>query len=143
MRAFDTGGAIEPWEHQPTIASALNDTLEGYEHDGDYALSWIRRHDGAACAIDDDTVRAGVRRLARTEGILVEPSAAVPVAAIPTLLARGLIRRDERVLAVATGHGLKDLSWVDVEVDSRGLPPETDISALHLQLREQPVSDRE
>ncbi|MBB4303852.1 threonine synthase [Rhodobium orientis] len=130
VRAFETGGAIEPWDHQPTIASALNDTLAGYEHDGDYTLSWIRRHNGAAAAIDDDTVRAGVRKLARTEGILVEPSAAVPIAAIPTLIERGLISRDERILAVATGHGLKDLSWVEVEADARGLSPETDIFAL-------------
>ncbi|MCW2307979.1 pyridoxal-phosphate dependent enzyme [Rhodobium gokarnense] len=129
VRAFETGGAIEPWDHQTTIASALNDTLEGYEHDGDYTLAWIRRHNGAASAIDDDTVRTGVRKLARTEGILVEPSAAVPVAAIPSLIDRGLISRDERVLAIATGHGLKDLSWVDVEADRRGLPPGTDICA--------------
>ena len=129
VRAFETGGAIAPWDHQTTVASALNDTLAGYEHDGDYTLSWIRRHKGAAAAIDDETILAGVRRLARTEGILVEPSAAVPVAAIPTLIERGLISRDERILAVATGHGLKDLSWVDVTADRRGLSPEADISA--------------
>ena len=48
------------------------------------------------------------------EGLVIEPSAAITVGALKGLLAQGRIAPDEKVLAVATGHGLKDLSYVDV-----------------------------
>ena len=109
VRAFETGKAVAPWTHQPTIASALNDTLAGYERDGDYTIAWIRRHGGCAVAVSDDDMLGAVRNLATREGIFVEPSAAAPIAAIKQLLASGRLRPDERVVAVTTGHGLKDV----------------------------------
>ncbi|WP_366656128.1 threonine synthase [Fodinicurvata sp. EGI_FJ10296] len=109
-KAFAEGGDVSPWQHRATIASALNDTLAGYERDGDYTLHWIRKYGGAATAVDDDAIADAVRRLARREGIVLEPSAAVPIAALSDLRERGIITPGERVVAVATGHGLKDLS---------------------------------
>ncbi|WP_157928919.1 threonine synthase [Pararhizobium haloflavum] len=129
-RAFAYGGPVETWAHRATIASALNDTLEGYERDGDYTLDWIRRHDGTAMAVDDDAIRAGAELLATTEGILVEPSAAVPIAAIDRLLEIGLIEKDERILAVTTGHGLKDMSWVSVRTAPNDYPANADLNAI-------------
>ncbi len=108
VRALASGTAVAPWRHRPTIASALNDTLSGYERDGDYTIAWIRRHRGRAVAVGDDDILAAVRSLAAKEGIFVEPSAAAPVAAIAALKASGWLRPDERVVAVTTGHGLKD-----------------------------------
>jgi threonine synthase len=109
VRAFDTGKPVAPWTHQSTIASALNDTLSGYERDGDHTIAWIRRHGGCAVAVSDDDMLGAVRSLARREGIFVEPSAAAPIAAIKQLLASGRLGPDERVVAVTTGHGLKDV----------------------------------
>lgn len=109
VRAFATGGAITPWAFQQTVAGALNDTLEGYERDGDYTLSFIRRYEGVAVAVDDEAIVAAQRLAARTEGLVLEPSAAAPLAAVEALRLTGT----ERVLAVVTGHGLKDLSTVD------------------------------
>jgi threonine synthase len=100
---------VAAWTHQPTIASALNDTLAGYERDGDYTIAWIRRHGGCAVAVSDDDIVAAVRSSARREGIFVEPSAAAPLAAIKPLVASGWLRAAERVVAVTTGHGLKDV----------------------------------
>ena len=117
-RAFEGGGGIQPWEHRHTVASALNDTLEGYERDGDYTLAHIRRHDGAAIAIDDAQILEAVRRTAQLEGVVLEPSAAITLAAIPPLIEAGTIDPGARVLVVATGHGLKDLSHVEIDLDS-------------------------
>ena len=83
--------------------------LAGYERDGDYTIAWIRRHGGCAVAVSDDDMLGAVRNLATREGIFVEPSAATPIAAIKQLLASGRLRPDERVVAVTTGHGLKDV----------------------------------
>lgn len=120
-RAYEDGGDIQPWQHRHTVASALNDTLEGYERDGDYTLAHIRRHDGAAIAIDDAQILEAVRRTAQLEGVVLEPSAAITVAAVPLLIEAGTIDPGARV-AVATGHGLKDLSHVDIDLGS-AIPP--------------------
>ena len=110
VRAFNDNTKVGPWAHQSSIASALNDTLAGYERDGDYTLDWIRRFDGHATAVDEETIADAARQLATTEGLVVEPSAAVTIGAIKDLLADGRIAPDENVLVVVTGHGLKDLS---------------------------------
>ena len=128
VRAFETGKPVAPWTHQPTAGSALNDTLAGYERDGDYTLAWIRRHGGSAVAVSDDDILEAVRSLATREGIFVEPSAAVPVAAIRQLVASGWLGPDERVVVVATGHGLKDIP--DAVLPEMQKPIELDEGAL-------------
>ncbi|GAB5374219.1 MAG: threonine synthase [Acuticoccus sp.] len=112
-RAYGAGGAVTPWTFQPTVAGALNDTLAGYERDGDRTLHFIRRHGGAAVAVDDPAIIAAQHLAARTEGLVLEPSAAVPFAAIDAVRAALDLTGRERILAVVTGHGLKDLSTVD------------------------------
>jgi hypothetical protein len=83
----------------------LNDTLAGYERDGDYTLAWLRRHGGSAVAVTDAEIVGAIRSLATREGIFVEPSAAVPVAAVRRLIASGWMKREVRVVAVTTGMG--------------------------------------
>ena len=48
------------------------------------------------------------RLLAQREGIFVEPASAASIAGLIKLTRRGLIERDEEVVCIATGHGLKD-----------------------------------
>lgn len=131
--AFTSGMATVSAPHRPTVASALNDTLQGYERDGDYTLSFLRRHGGAAVAVDDGDVLNAMARLACLEGIVVEPSAAAPVAVLPHLLAQGLVSPGERIVAVATGHGLKDMP--DDVVPPLPDPITPDIRALAKRLR--------
>jgi threonine synthase len=107
--AFETGRPTVSPPHRPTVAAALNDTLAGYERDGDHTLHFLRKHAGTAIAVDDAEILEATALLARTEGIAVEPSAAAPVAALPRLLASGFVRPGDRVVAVATGHALKDM----------------------------------
>lgn len=110
VRAFERGGRVQRWDRATTIASALNDTLADYERDGDYTLEWLRRFEGLAVAVSDEEILAAVKALACLEGIFVEPSAAVPIAAIRKLLDGGRLSSREKIVAVATGHGLKDAS---------------------------------
>ena len=41
VRAYRDGTEVSHWPKQHTIASAINDTLDGYERDGTYTLSLI------------------------------------------------------------------------------------------------------
>lgn len=112
-KAFAEGSRVEPWPYQTSIASALNDTLEGYERDGEYTLGWIRKHNGAAVAVGEREIANAVRLVAECEGIVLEPSAAVPIAAVRAAGERLSLDPASRIVAVATGHGLKDLSVID------------------------------
>ena len=68
----------------------------------------------------DDEIIDGIRLLARTEGIFAETAGGVTIATLAKLAAPGVVRRDERVVAYVTGHGLKT---VEALVDSAGPPP--------------------
>jgi threonine synthase len=75
---------------------------------GDFLmLDIIRRSGGTALAVTDDELLGGARRLAREEGILAGPEAGAAVAALPGLLEREVVVRDDRIVLFVTGHGLK------------------------------------
>ena len=102
--AFAEGSdAIRPVKPN-TIAKSL---AIGNPADGWYALDAIRRSGGSCAAVTDDEVREGIQLLARTEGIFAETAGGVTIATLAKLAARGVVRSDERVVAMVTGHGLK------------------------------------
>jgi threonine synthase len=119
VRGFERRERVRPWAREETVASALNDTLNDYERDGDYTIGWLRRFCGTAVATTDDEIVAAAKALGRLEGIFAEPSAAVPIAACRRLIEGRWLSGKERIVAVATGHGLKDPS-IGLAVD---LPP--------------------
>jgi len=102
--AFAAGtDAIKPVKPD-TIAKSLS---IGNPADGWYALEAIRRSGGSCAAVTDDEILDGIRLLARTEGIFAETAGGVTIATLAKLAAQGQVRRDERVVALVTGHGLK------------------------------------
>ncbi len=102
--AFAEGAeAIRP-VRPATIAKSL---AIGNPADGWYALDTVRRSGGALEAVDDEEVLEGIRLLARTEGIFAETAGGVTIATLARLAARGVVRSDERVVAIVSGHGLK------------------------------------
>jgi threonine synthase len=58
--------------------------------------------------VDDADILLAEKEIARLEGIWVEPSSAAAVAAIPKLVDSGVLTKDETVVCVLTGSGLKD-----------------------------------
>ena len=102
--AFAEGtDAIRPVKPH-TIAKSL---AIGNPADGWYALDTIRKSGGSCASVTDEEVLDGIRLLARTEGIFAETAGGVTIATLAKLAAQGVIRRDERVVAMITGHGLK------------------------------------
>jgi threonine synthase len=82
------------------------------------ALEVLRRTDGAAVAVDDDVLIHWAAKLASAEGIWAEPSSVAPLAAIDALRREGTIRAEERVVALVTASGLKDMAPIE-----KALPP--------------------
>ena len=60
----------------------------------------------------DEEIIAGIRLLARTEGIFAETAGGVTIATLAQLAASGVVRPDERVVAYVTGNGLKTVDAV-------------------------------
>lgn len=87
-----------------TIARSLS---IGNPADGWYALQAVRQSGGALASVSDDEIRDAIGLLARTEGIFAETAGGVTVATLAKLAASGVVGRDERVVALVTGHGLK------------------------------------
>jgi len=86
-----------------TIASGLRVTFSG-----DHALRAIRASGGTAVAVEDSQTLRYQGLLARLEGAWAEPSGAISVAALPSLMETGLIHPQERVACILTGAGFKD-----------------------------------
>ena len=102
--AFAEGSdAIRPVKPH-TIAKSLS---IGNPADGWYALQAVRRSGGALAAVTDDEIVDAIRLLARTEGVFAETAGGVTIATLAKLAAAGVVRPDERVVALVTGHGLK------------------------------------
>lgn len=112
--AFAEGSdAIRPVKPN-TIAKSL---AIGNPADGYYALDTVRQSGGAIGAVTDDEIREGIGLLARTEGIFAETAGGVTIATLVKLAKEGVVRKDERVVALVTGHGLKT---VEVLADTVG-----------------------
>jgi threonine synthase len=108
VRAFENDRPVSAWEAVDTVASAIADPLRGYEKDGDLVVRTLRKSNGQAVSAGDAEILGSVRELGEREGMFVEPAAATPISALKKLLQKGLIRQNEKVVCLLTGHGLKD-----------------------------------
>jgi threonine synthase len=92
-------------EKPETIASAIR---IGKPARGKQALQAAAESGGRIIAVSDDEILAMQRRLA-SEGVWVEPASAAGLAGFTSEVVAGRIDpRQKRVVAVLTGHGLKD-----------------------------------
>jgi len=112
---------IVPVEKPETVATAIR---IGAPVSWKKAVNAIRNSGGTAETVTDDEILAAQKLLARVEGIFVEPASASSIAGLIKLVNNGVIGKDERVVCVTTGHGLKDpdtavkMSEKPVEVDA-------------------------
>lgn len=97
---------IKPWEKPPeTIATGLEDT---YPWDGDAALRAIYGTKGYGVVVSDDEIVKAMKLLASLEGVFAEPSGAAGLAGLVKAVEERQVDRDETVVVLVTGHGLKD-----------------------------------
>ncbi len=107
--AFRAGLDVVKPVKPDTIAKSL---AIGNPADGPYALDAVRASGGSFGSVTDEEIIAGIRLLARTEGIFAETAGGVTIATLAQLAASGVVRPDERVVAYVTGNGLKTVEAV-------------------------------
>jgi len=102
--AFASGVDVIAPVKPDTIAKSL---AIGNPADGWYALEQIKKSGGACGAVSDQEIIEGIKLLARTEGVFAETAGGVTIATLAKLAREGVIRKDERTVAIVSGHGLK------------------------------------
>jgi len=96
---------IVPVEHPETVATAIR---IGAPVSWKKAINAIRESHGTAETVTDEEILNAQKMLARIEGIFVEPASASSIAGLKKLIESGVIGKDEKVVCITTGHGLKD-----------------------------------
>ncbi|HET9076215.1 MAG TPA: threonine synthase [Acidimicrobiales bacterium] len=107
--AFAAGRDVVKPVKPDTIAKSL---AIGNPADGPYAIDAVRSSGGGFGCVTDAEVVEGIRLLARTEGIFAETAGGVTIASLVQLVDSGVVRSDERVVALVTGNGLKTIEAV-------------------------------
>jgi threonine synthase len=100
----------EPVARPETVASAIR---IGRPASWEGAVAAVAATGGAFVDVTDAEIVAAQRRLAREEGVFVEPASAAPIAGLFRWQAEGRLPAGLRVVAVLTGHGLKDPDAAD------------------------------
>jgi threonine synthase len=94
-----------PMARPPTVQVK---TAHTYPPDGAEALAAIRESGGTVMTMTDDEALAGMRELGARDGLYVEPSSGVIVAAVRRLVAEGLVAPDGSVVGLACGGGHRE-----------------------------------
>lgn len=102
------GAEMEPVAHPRTLATAIKIGAPVSWRKSLYAILQSR---GEVTAVSEQEI-ADAKAIIGRDGIGCEPASATTVAGIRKLIASGHIRKNESVIAVLTGHVLKDPDYV-------------------------------
>jgi threonine synthase len=115
-----------PVETPETLATAIR---IGAPVSWKKAVNAIRNSGGTAETVTDEEILAAQKLLARVEGIFVEPASASSIAGLIKLINSGVIGKDEQVVCVTTGHGLKDPDTA-VKMSEKPIEVEAEMTAI-------------
>ena len=110
MMGWQAAGAAplvlgHPVPHPETVATAIR---IGNPASWQGAVDAARESLGSIRSVTDEEILHAYKLLARTEGVMVEPACAAPLAGLIKAVRGGEIPEGSLVTATMTGHGLKD-----------------------------------
>jgi threonine synthase len=108
-------------ENPETVATAIR---IGKPARGEQALQAAEESNGRIIAVSDEQILDMQRMLARLEGIWVEPASAAGLAGLAHEIATGNLNlKGKRVVAICTGHGLKDPDIITKDMQKPSVVP--------------------
>ena len=133
VRALEGDGVVRQYPAQ-TIADGIS---VGLPRNGVMAVKHIRASGGFGITVSDQQILSAEKELARQTGVFAEPSGAASYAGLLRLRDEGKIARDERVVLLVTGSGLKSIdavvgtagSVVPIEKGHKGMEMVADLYA--------------
>ena len=97
---------VEEWASSETIAQGLKIPKPLA---GKWILKSLRECRASALKVTDQQIRSAMRQTAKRDGLLLEPSSAAAVAAVPQIFETRIADKSDRIVVIATGSGLKTL----------------------------------
>lgn len=73
------------------------------------AVDALKNTNGTSLTVSDDEIMKGQKILAEMTGIYAEPSSSSVAAVLPELIEKNIIDKNENVVLLITGNGLKDI----------------------------------
>ncbi len=117
---------------RPSPENTIADSIAvGVPRNPTKALNAVRRSGGDMIAVPDEEILRAMRLLGSTAGVFSEPAGAASLAGLAAALESGIIGRDETVVVIATGNGLKDIANAE-----RAAPPPIEAGPSIEDLRE-------
>ncbi|NLZ52290.1 MAG: threonine synthase [Thermoanaerobacteraceae bacterium] len=110
MMGFQAAGAAPIVENRiienpETIATAIR---IGNPASWKYAVEAAQSSNGKIQKVTDEEILEAYEILAKNEGVFVEPASAASIAGVIKMCKANVLQKGEKVVAVLTGHGLKD-----------------------------------
>ncbi len=118
---------IKPVIKPETIATAIR---IGAPVSWKKAVNAIRDSSGTAETVTDEEILDAQKTLSRLEGLFVEPASASSIAGLKKLVENHTIDKNERIVCVTTGHGLKD---PDIAIRMSEKPLEVDAEVVAIE----------
>ncbi len=96
----------------------------------------IRESGGGGVKVSDDAIVEAIALLASHTGVFAEPAGAAALAGLRVALDEGLVGREERLVLLVTGTGLKDIPAASRAVcKPLPIPPTLEALAQRMQTR--------
>jgi len=104
-----SSGTYEDAASPSTIADSISVKTPSNAH---WAVQAIKESAGKCVLVSDDEILAAQKELADYSGIFAEPSSSASLAGLSKAVSQGWINKEESVVLLVTGHGLKDTAAV-------------------------------
>jgi threonine synthase len=108
----------------PIKAQTVADSISaGLPRDRIKALAAVKETDGAFICVEDNDILGAIPELARSTGVFAEPAGAAAYAGLVKAVEQNLVSKDETIVVLNTGNGLKDIAGAMQAVDLVGTTP--------------------
>ncbi len=105
VNAFISGTELVPSDTNTFADSIAVGTPRNWRR----AIRQIKLSHGEMIAVSDDEILEAMRTTARTGAVFGEPAGVTGVAGVKKAIEKGIIKKNESVLCIITGNGLKDI----------------------------------
>lgn len=105
---------------RPVTPNTIADSISvGIPRSGIMAVKYVRESNGFGVAVSDSLIIDSIRYLGNKSGIFAEPAGVTSFAGYIKALNENLVSKDDKVVVIITGNGLKD---IDSAMKSVGQP---------------------
>lgn len=134
-RAFRDSKNYFEYKKPETLADSIS---VGIPRNGLKALRALRESNGDVVDVSDTEILDAMKEMSRLTGVFGEPAGVTGYAGLRKLVREGKINKDEKVVLVVTGNGLKDIKSAMSAVNK---PPvvKPDINELKILLKHEEV----